>query len=421
MSDGVEVAFPIELRGQSLEAVVASLEARFQADDRPSFSQRLTALGRLSDVILERRATLPPAMAAAGLAFLTAFLRTSHLEETLARELPHPLALEQFVSVAHRKSLRLMPRGLVCHWIAGNVPLLGFFSWAVSALLGNVNLLRLSARQDDLLSPLLALLADSSPAGRAMAQETALVFFDRQARSAHELMSQRAQVRIAWGGAEAIDSIRALPAHWECDDIAMGPRVSLAVVDPALASDAVINRLAVDVVYFDQLACSSPQRLFVKGARGTPQVEGFLERFTAAFARQALAFRRHPLDFSETYQIQLDRARVLLAGGELRHDEETQWSVAVVEQPVGRIVCANRFLEVLPFTSWETVLAAIPANVQTVITVLSPPDAEWFSTEAARRGACRFPQPGEGNHFEVPWDGIPLASRLTRWVLRTDA
>ena len=40
--------------------------------------------------------------------------------------------------------------------------------------------------------------------------------------------------------------------------------------------------------------------------------------------------------------------------------------------------------------------------------------------QAARRGACRFPVPGTGNHFDVPWDGIPLVSRLTRWVLRTD-
>ena len=29
-----------------------------------------------------------------------------------------------------------------------------------------------------------------------------------------------------------------------------------------------------------------------------------------------------------------------------------------------------------------------------------------------QRGVCRFPAPGEGNHFETPWDGNPLVSRL---------
>jgi len=48
----------------------------------------------------------------------------------------------------------------------GNVPLLGLFSWALSVLVGNVNVIRLSSRQDDLLSPILERLAALSAAGR---------------------------------------------------------------------------------------------------------------------------------------------------------------------------------------------------------------------------------------------------------------
>jgi hypothetical protein len=33
----------------------------------------------------------------------------------------------RFVPTEERKSLRLLPKGVVCHWVAGNVPLLGMF------------------------------------------------------------------------------------------------------------------------------------------------------------------------------------------------------------------------------------------------------------------------------------------------------
>ncbi|MGQ0734196.1 MAG: acyl-CoA reductase, partial [Acidobacteriota bacterium] len=98
---------------------------------------------------------LPPA----GLAFAAGFLQARHLEHLISRELPHPDALSRFVCVGERKALRVLPRGLVCHWIAGNVPLLGLFSWALSAVVGNLNVLRPSSRGGDVLTPVLRFLA----------------------------------------------------------------------------------------------------------------------------------------------------------------------------------------------------------------------------------------------------------------------
>jgi hypothetical protein len=74
----------------------------------------------------------------------------------------------------------------------------------------------------------------------------------------------------------------------------------------------------------------------------------------------------------------------------------------------------------MPFDSVDTLSSYIPRNVQTVITVLSAVESQQFTEDAAHYGVCRFPQPGEGNHFETPWDGIPLVPRLTRWVVRSN-
>lgn len=406
--------------GQSTADALRELQQRRpQAVELP-FSERLEALEGLSTALLRRETGVEPLLQQAGVAFVAGFLQASNLRELVGREIADPGALERYVPVGSRKSLRLLPRGLVAHWLAGNVPLLGVLSWALSALVGNVNVVRLSTRQEDLMSPLLRTLSEQSEAGRQLARETVVLRFPREDTAAHERMSSAADGRVAWGGREAIEMVRSLPARWDCEDVVLGPRISLAVVDPEAVTASALSRLVTDVIYFDQFACSSPQVLFVKGRRSDRPVQRFVDELAREFDNQCSRVRRHPLDFSETYQIELDRARVLLGGGALRRDCETQWTLSFVDEPRSDVRCANRFLQVAPFDDVEELYRYIPANVQTVVTLLTGGDFGTFTEGAARRGVCRFPAPGEGNHFELPWDGAPLVARLLRWVTRTE-
>jgi acyl-CoA reductase-like NAD-dependent aldehyde dehydrogenase len=384
---------------------------------RPGYQARRRLFSSVADRLLERRPELSQLTSAPGFAFLASFLRPEHLDELIAAELS-PDALTGFVSIGARRELRLVPRGVVCHWVAGNVPLLGMFSWAISALLGNVNVVRVSSRQDDLLTPLLREIGSISDDGRALMQETLVLQFDRDDTASHAAMSAVADVRIAWGGRDAVESVIGLPSEWDCDTIVLGPRVSIAAIDPAHVNTKILSRLASDIVYFDQQACSSPQFVFVKGRAGEQGFEDAVAALSVAVAENVRRFPRHALDFGETYRIALDRARVAITGGVLRLDEGTQWTVAVVERPQPEVRCVNRFVQVVPFESIDEILPWVPRNVQSAIVALGPDDARDFTERAAHRGVCRFPSPGQGNFFETPWDGIALASRLVRWVVR---
>ena len=417
MSHAADGGIPERSVGDLPGAAIARL--RQLPQHATGFQARLDALQDLSETIL-----MPgrlPLLFGDGLAFLSAFLRRENLAKLVERELKWPDALERFVHIGGRKSLRILPRGLACHWVAGNVPLLGVLSWSLSALLGNNNLVRASTRQDDYLTPLLNLLRDASDAGAGMAASTIVLSFDRDDRAAHEEMSGAADVRIAWGGDEAVNAIRDLPKSWECEDIIFGPRNSIAVVDPRVMTKRMIQRLALDAVLFDQLACSSPQRLFVRGDPAESEFDLFLEEFIAQFEKQAIAHPRHPLDFGETYQITLDRSRTLMRGWTVWRDPETQWTISLVDSPQYDVVCANRYIEVVAFRDFENIYQHVPDNVQTVTQALDSADLDHFSEDVARQGVCRLPRPGEANHFENPWDGIAMVARLTRWVLRTDA
>jgi hypothetical protein len=411
-----------QLTGAALTAAIEALRReRLSVVTRPTYTQRRAAFDALSDALLARDPDVLRVLPVTGLAFAAAFLRSSNLEHLVARELPDAGALEAFVRIEDRKSLRVLPRGVACHWVAGNVPLLGLFSWALGALVGNVNVVRLSSRMDDFLTPVLRLLARTSEAGAELAADTLVVQFPTEDEASHRAMSVAADVRVGWGGREAVEAIAGLPTRWDCETVILGPRMSMAVVDADLLTERVFSRLASDIAYFDQQACSSPQWVFVKRPGGAGEFDRVVARFVDAFAAQARALDRHTLDVGETYRIELDRARVLLEGGTLHRDIETAWTVAVLDTPDARVACANRFVQVIPFDCVNDLLPFIPGNVQTVVMLLDRDDSERFSEAAARRGVHRFARPGEGNHFETPWDGTPLISRLTRWTIRTEA
>jgi hypothetical protein len=379
----------------------------------------LTVFDQLADDLLKQETESSAMLPIAGIAFLIAFLNRENLQKQLMRELHDIDVLTRFIKVTKRKSLRLVPKGLVVHWIAGNIPLLGMFSWAISALLGNSNLVRISTRQGDFITPILLRLRVLGPAGAEMARKTIIVRFDRDLESAHQTISDQADVRIAWGGMESVNAIHSLPSRWQCEDVTFGPRMSMAVVDPNHLKKGMIGRLATDIVFFDQLACSSPQIIFVKKDNEN-KFDKLVRDLSQHLEQKVKAFPRHRLDTSETYQIHLDRVRAILNGGRLFHDEETQWTVIQIERPLTDVICGNRVIQVIPYANIDEIYEYIPSNIQTIITALDENDTQIFTEYAAYLGVCRFPRPGESNNFENPWDGIPLVSRLTKYVIRTD-
>jgi len=419
MSSAVNIKYSPFAADKSLADTIVALQAG-DSGAEVGFQDRIAAMDLLAKQILVPESPIRQKIPLEGLAYLATFLQQSYLQGLIARELADIRSLSEFVSIETRKSIRHVPRGMVCHWVAGNVPLLALFSWAISVVLGNRNVIRLSSRQDDVVSPFLEALQQLSAVGRVIANGTVVVSFDSDNVNAQRLMSEAADARIAWGGKEAVNSIRGLPAHWECEDIVFGPRVSMAVIDPEAIDAGGIRRLVTDVAVFDQMACSSPQSIFVKGRRKSAEFQQFREQFCREFETVASTYPRHALDFSETYQIGLDRARMLLDGAEISRDRSTSWTVAVVDRPNDTVQCANRFVQLVPFDALDEVYPLIPRNVQTVVSLLGTDNLAEFTEIAAKLGVCRFPRPGEGNNFENPWDGNGLVSRLTRAVMRTD-
>ena len=186
-----------------------------------------------------------------------------------------PAAIERLrvETMAAQRGARLMPRGAVLHVTPGNVDTLFMYSWLLSFLCGNLDVLRLSDREstttERLLGVLRTLLQEPAHANAAAAL-TVLRF--PHGHPLLEQLSLAADVRVFWGGDETITTLRAMRRRPQTRDVCFGDRSSAAVLNAtavlsasAEVKEGLASRFVTDAYWFDQLACASPREVIWVG------------------------------------------------------------------------------------------------------------------------------------------------------------
>jgi hypothetical protein len=175
------------------------------------------------------------------------------------------------------------PRGLVFHLPPQNVETVFLYSWVISYLAGNANLTRLptelSADMADLLGLFQAALAEAQDESQMFVRYPVNLEINR-------VLSAACDARLVWGGDAKVATFAKLPLRNGGKSVWFGDRRSFAVFKGsalgALTSRdrrALASRLYNDIFVFDQLACSSPQWLYVLGDSNedSPAVEALLQ------------------------------------------------------------------------------------------------------------------------------------------------
>lgn len=324
-------------------------------------------------------------------------------------------------------SLMAMPRGIVSHWLSGNVPLLGMFALIQSILTKNANILKVSADESQALPLILNSFKDLvyiTPGGYKITgdellETIAIVYFDRKQIESAESFSSNADVRIAWGGREAIEAISSLPKKFTAQDVLFGPKLSMMVVGrDALSSDKAIRKLvrraATDSSVFDQFACASPHTIFVeKGGKISPKE--FAELLATAMEK---ALTRLPTKAPDKGQANKIRSKIAEHGfiGDAWADKYLRWTVLYSEDSELVAPTYQRTITVKGVNDIYDVVASVDEDIQTIGLALSGNRRLDFATAAMQKGAVRCPDIGFMTHFDSPWDGMFMLDRLVRWV-----
>lgn len=400
--------------------------------DRVAASAALTAgrstakLLELFDAFAQRLAT--PAFAdVEGIAFLATWLRKKSLSAMLTASLGGRAdALDGFVADGARK-LRAAPRGIVAQWIAGNIPTLAVFSFVLSALAKNVNLVRVPKESHAVVERMLAVLAETQVEGLSGAELLAgasFFYFPGEDRELHTALSLRADARVVWGGQATLATVLALPRHEHVEDIVFGPKFSLGFVDAAArdrvaGGDEIARSIVRDILFVEQSACSSPHILYVEGELDDAR------RFGGAIAKElakqtARTPKRAIGEGTAAAILRLRSDYALSENKDVLASRNVDWTVlvdadgAVLSEGVqSRTI----FVRALGLDVVAGASAVVNPQVQTVgLLVDDGARAAALADLCATRGVSRLVRFGLMNVYDQPWDGLFACDRFVRWV-----
>jgi hypothetical protein len=314
------------------------------------------------------------------------------------------------------------PRGTAFHVPPGNVETIFCYTWALSALVGNRNVVRLSPRRStvtDLLCTSLnqAFSADSSGLGR----RTLMLEYEHE-REVSVLLSEQCDVRVLWGGDRAVQELRSLPLPPRAVELTFPDRVSYAALDSAalLALDeeqlhSLAEKLYVDAYWFDQKGCSSPRALIFCGTRelGSRARARLLTALAAAVERRgyrvstdtALAKRR------TAEQLVIDAAA---HGLEWRSNELVALEVPNLAASRRELCGGGLFLLVYLDDLTQLSDGVAPGDQTLTHFGFDAKSLTEFGRSVQGRGLDRIVPLGKALEFSHLWDGYDLLESFTR-------
>lgn len=215
------------------------------------------------------------------------------------RHLPEVVALGYWLRKTNIQKMKLnwegenkgkyqKARGTVFHIAPSNVDTIFVYSWMLSLLGGNRNIIRVSSKEqsNELLNAILVELSLNE--FESIANRTIICTYSHE-EDMTERISEICHTRVIWGGDNTVKTIRRIPLNPMANELAFPDRFSLAVLSAKTVMtmndnhlDELLEKFYNDVFWFDQMACSSPRLVVWSG----DQAEDAKYRFWAAFEQK---------------------------------------------------------------------------------------------------------------------------------------
>lgn len=318
-----------------------------------------------------------------------------------------------------------LPRGLVFHVAPSNVDTIFVYSWFISLLCGNRNVIRLSSKETPQTAALLAILDELlvKDEWRDIARRTLIVRYGHDS-AVSAALSAACDVRVIWGGDDTISTFRGFPLNPRATELAFANKFSMSILDAravAEAQDDALHQLATafhnDVFWFGQMACSSPRMLLWLGSQA--HAETAAQRFWPAL------------------QEELDRRGVSISAPDHMNKEITADAMAIelasvrIETPDPRVTrvwlseptmhdelhCGAGLFHEARIATLEDLKPLLSRKIQSV-THFGITTVQWkeFLIHIVPAGIDRIVPVGQALDFEPIWDGIDLLEAFLRQV-----
>ena len=312
------------------------------------------------------------------------------------------------------------PRGLVFHLPPQNVETVFLYSWALSYLAGNANIVRLPQEISARMRAIVDLFLERLEAAGDDSQ--AFVHYPSQGDLGTKI-SALSDARVVWGGDAKVALFAPLPLRNGGKSIWFGDRFSFSTINGAALGDlddaglkALAKKLHNDIFVFDQMACSSPHALYVVGdaKAHSEAVRRLLEASALEWTMDDPAGRvGHAIG-------KMTAAFYAAASGRASsvHWQNTQLTSIVASAPSRQdIRVGGGFISVVFVRSLAEVAGFIRESDQTITYFgWRREEIEEVAASRAGPGVSRWAPIGTALDFDFIWDGYDIPFELTRLV-----
>ena len=329
--------------------------------------------------------------------------------------------LEKFIDLSDPELIfHAQPRGIVVHWIAGNVDILGIFSVVQAIITKNVSIIKAPAKYQLLLKLIESIkeIKTEKILGSQLIKCIEIIYVDRDDYKNQQLLSKNADVRIAWGGEEAVKSITNLPKSPFAEDIIYGPKYSYVIIDEESIiqnSERIAQRVAMDVSMFDQYACSSPHTIFVESDN-----EEIINNFAKKIAKSLedvnrILIPKKEITPEKSLEI-IDIRTEYGIRGNVISSKGTEWTVICSNEKEFAKPTFSRVIQVRKFNKEFLLEKNSSRKIQTIAVVMEQEKRYELIDKLTLLAGDRCPNVGNMSLFDSPWDGMFGMDRMVRWV-----
>jgi Acyl-CoA reductase (LuxC) len=345
---------------------------------------------------------------------LAFWLRPSHLEELSGR----------FQALTDANQL-LVPRGLAFHIAPANVETLFAYSWILSLLVGNSNVIRVPSKEAESLELLFSEIGTllGQPEYLPIQESTRLISYGHE-EEITALFSAHADVRLIWGGDKTIDSIRKIPLKTSAKEIVFGDRFAYACIQAERyqeISEKEKQRLALefynDVFWYDQMACSSPRLIFWIGS---PEKSKEASEYFYQLLQKVIEEKHYALPLGSILQNQVSLYDQALSQSAIAIKKYGEVLTVLEIERFGlhaQLQQGTGLLFHLVLGDLKEIAQFISSEDQTLVYEgFTKEELFQLVKELNGRGLDRLVPIGRALHFDYLWDGYHLLMELTRMV-----
>jgi hypothetical protein len=376
-----------------------------------------------------------PLFAPPALAFVDA-LSARLLRAPQSRAFPELMALGYWMRKANLDRLRkqlsdrtgdalLVARGTAFHIAPSNVDTIFVYSWFLSLLAGNRNIVRLSSKpsvQADLLAGAIAELLALPEHAEIAARALLLRYAPNDAITAR--LSAACDVRIVWGGDNTVRQVRAMALPPTATEVAFSNKYSLALLHAqrwldldATARDTLANAFYNDAYWFDQMACSSPRLVLWLGDEPLARAaaDDFWPRVDAVIA----ARHQRMADVDYVNKRVAQDAVAIEHGGRIERARTNDLSRVWLDRPALHVAhhCGAGLFFESALASLDALRPLLNRTVQTLSYAgVTREELRAFVAGGPIGGIDRMVPFGRALDFGPVWDGFDLLRVFTREV-----